>query len=117
MKTSTGVASSLLLRLDSRSPTPLHEQLFEGVRARILAGALAPGLRIPSSRQLATELDVARSTVLQALDALTAEGYLVARAGSCTRVAPELPSLPEERSRSAAPRPSRGPRLAASART
>ncbi|RKG76688.1 PLP-dependent aminotransferase family protein [Corallococcus exercitus] len=116
MKTSTGVASSLLLRLDSRSPTPLHEQIFEGIRARILAGALAPGLRIPSSRQFASELDVARSTVLQALEALTAEGYLVTRAGSCTRVAPELPNLPEDRSRSAAPRSSRGPRLGASAR-
>ncbi|NOK08299.1 PLP-dependent aminotransferase family protein [Corallococcus exercitus] len=116
MKTSPGVASSLLLRLDSRSPTPLHEQIFEGIRARILAGALAPGLRIPSSRQFATELDVARSTVLQALDALTAEGYLVTRAGSCTRVAPELPTPPEDRSRSAMPRVPRGPRLAASAR-
>ncbi|RKH59961.1 PLP-dependent aminotransferase family protein [Corallococcus aberystwythensis] len=126
MKTSTGVASSLLLKLDSRSPTPLHEQLFEGIRARILAGALVPGLRIPSSRQLATELDVARSTVLQALDALTAEGYLMARPGSCTRVAPELPLLAEDRSAAAAralnpderrqDRASRGPRLAASAR-
>ncbi|RKI65048.1 PLP-dependent aminotransferase family protein [Corallococcus sp. AB049A] len=116
MKTSTGVASSLLLRLDARSPTPLHEQLFEGIRARILAGALAPGLRLPSSRQLATELDVARSTVLQALDALTAEGYLVARAGSCTRVAPELPGPLEDRSRSLVNRSSRGPRLAASTR-
>ncbi|NOK20741.1 PLP-dependent aminotransferase family protein [Corallococcus carmarthensis] len=117
MKTSTGVASSLLLRLDSRSSTALHEQLFEGIRARILAGALAPGLRIPSSRQLAAELDVARSTVLQALDALMAEGYLVARAGSSTRVAPELPGLLEDRSRSLVARSSRGPRLAASART
>ncbi|NPC73780.1 PLP-dependent aminotransferase family protein [Corallococcus exiguus] len=123
MKTSTGVASSLLLRLDSRSPTPLHEQLFEGIRARILAGALAPGLRLPSSRQLATELDVARSTVLQAMDALTAEGYLVAQAGSCTRVAPELPILSGDRSREpglpAAARAStsgKGPRLAASTR-
>ncbi|NRD55616.1 PLP-dependent aminotransferase family protein [Corallococcus exiguus] len=123
MKTSTGVASSLLLRLDSRSHAPLHEQLFEGIRARILAGALAPGLRLPSSRQLATELDVARSTVLQAMDALTAEGYLVAQAGSCTRVAPELPILSGDRSREpglpAAARASssgRGPRLAASAR-
>ncbi|AFE09460.1 GntR family transcriptional regulator [Corallococcus coralloides DSM 2259] len=121
MKTSTGVASSLILRLDSRSPTPLHEQLFEGIRARILAGALAPGLRLPSSRQLATELEVARSTVLQALDALTAEGYLVAQAGSCTRVAPELPILAGDRSHepglpAAARASSVGPRLAASAR-
>ncbi|MBJ6759734.1 PLP-dependent aminotransferase family protein [Myxococcaceae bacterium JPH2] len=99
MKTSMGVASSLLLRLDTRSAVPLHEQIFEGIRARILSGALAPGLRLPSSRQLAVELDVARSTVLQAVDALTSEGYLVARAGSCTRVAPELPIVPEVRGR------------------
>ncbi|NBD12558.1 MocR-like pyridoxine biosynthesis transcription factor PdxR [Corallococcus silvisoli] len=114
MKASTSVVTSLLLRLDSRSTLPLHEQIFDGVRARILSGALAPGLRIPSSRQLAAELDVARSTVLQALDALTAEGYLVARAGSCTRVAPELPIVPDARSRSAA---LRGPLLAASVRS
>ncbi|MBU8895304.1 PLP-dependent aminotransferase family protein [Corallococcus sp. M34] len=38
------------------------------------------------------------------MDALTAEGYLVARAGSCTRVAPELPIIPESRSRTRAAR-------------
>nr|AYM52869.1 hypothetical protein [Myxococcaceae bacterium MCy9487] len=112
LRTPTGVASSLLLRLDSRASTPLHEQIFEGVRTRILAGSLAPGLRLPSSRQLAAELEVARSTVLHALDALAAEGYIVARAGSSTRVAPELPIAPEHRTRSTAPRVARGPRLA-----
>jgi GntR family transcriptional regulator / MocR family aminotransferase len=110
------VASSLLLRLDARGATSLHEQIFEGLRSRILSGALAPGLRIPSSRQLAAELDVARSTVIQALEALIAEGYLVARAGSSTRVAPELPIVPEQKVRSAVPRGGRGPRLSATAR-
>ncbi|RKG88632.1 MocR-like pyridoxine biosynthesis transcription factor PdxR [Corallococcus terminator] len=116
MKTPPGAVASLLLRLDPRTSTPLHEQIFEGVRTRILSGALAPGWRIPSSRQLATELEVARSTVLQALDALAAEGYVVARAGASTRVAPELPIAPEDRTRSPPSRVSRGPRLAASAR-
>ncbi|RKH27383.1 PLP-dependent aminotransferase family protein [Corallococcus praedator] len=116
MKTPPGAVTSLLLRLDPRTSTPLHEQIFEGVRTRILSGALAPGWRIPSSRQLATELEVARSTVLQALDALAAEGYVVARAGASTRVAPELPIAPEDRTRSTPSRVSRGPRLAASAR-
>ncbi|AKQ67978.1 Transcriptional regulator, GntR family domain / Aspartate aminotransferase [Myxococcus hansupus] len=116
MKTSSGVVTSLLLRLDPRISTPLHEQIFEGVRLRILRGELAPGWRLPSSRQLATELDVARSTVLQALDALAAEGYIVTRAGASTRVAPELPIAPEDRPRSHAAHKSRGPRLARSAR-
>nr|WP_191265607.1 PLP-dependent aminotransferase family protein [Comamonas sp. JC664] len=116
MKLPPGAVTSLLLRLEPRSATPLHEQIFEGVRLRILRGELASGWRLPSSRQLAAELDVARSTVLQALDALAAEGYIVTRAGASTRVAPELPIAPEDRPRSHASRMSRGPRLSHSAR-
>jgi len=83
--------ASVLLPLDPRAAAPLHAQVFDGLRARILAGELAPGARLPSSRQLARDLGVARVTVLQALDGLAAEGYVVTRAASSTRVAPELP--------------------------
>jgi len=107
---------SLLLDVDRRARAPLHEQIFDGVRARILAGELAPNVRLPSSRRLAADLGVARTTVLQAFDALAAEGYLVMRAASATRVAPELPVEPLARAprRPQAPRP---PRLSAVART
>jgi GntR family transcriptional regulator / MocR family aminotransferase len=81
----------LLLDVDRRARRPLHEQIFDRVRARILAGELAPGARLPSSRRIAADLGVARTTVLQAFDALAAEGFVVARAASATRVAPELP--------------------------
>ncbi|MEO8706543.1 MAG: PLP-dependent aminotransferase family protein [Kofleriaceae bacterium] len=83
--------ASLLLRLDPRAVMPLHEQIFRAARDRILAGELAPGVRLPSSRQLARDLGVARTTVLQALDGLAAEGFLVTRRASWTSVAPELP--------------------------
>ncbi|NVB77858.1 MAG: PLP-dependent aminotransferase family protein [Kofleriaceae bacterium] len=83
--------ASLLIRLDGRASTPLHEQIFDAIRSRILAGVLARGVALPSSRQLAAELGVARSTVLQAFDALAAEGYIVTQAASATRVAPALP--------------------------
>ena len=53
-----------------------------------------PGRGLPSSRELAAQLGVARTTVLQALEGLVAEGYVVARARSGLRVAPELPSEP-----------------------
>jgi len=81
----------LLLPVDPHAAAPLHQQIFDGLRTRILAGALAPGARLPSSRQLAADLGVARTTVLQALDALVAEGYVVTRAASSTCVAPDLP--------------------------
>ena len=84
--------ASLLLRVDRKTSSPLHAQIDQALRGRILSGVVAPGARLPSSRSLAAELGVARATVLQALEALQAEGYLVAAARSAVRVAPELPA-------------------------
>jgi GntR family transcriptional regulator/MocR family aminotransferase len=105
---------SLLLRFDGKAP--LHEQIYASLRERILKGELPRGVRLPSSRQLSAQLGVARSTVMQALEALQAEGYVVARAASATRVAPELP---EELQRQARPRiaqPAKPARLSAATR-
>ncbi|MER5780340.1 PLP-dependent aminotransferase family protein [Streptomyces mobaraensis] len=55
-------------------------------------GTLRPGARLPSSRQLAADLRVSRSVVVEAYEQLSAEGYLVARHGSGTRVAEHLGS-------------------------
>jgi GntR family transcriptional regulator/MocR family aminotransferase len=83
--------TSLLISLDERSAEPLHRQIYHGVRSAILDGFLSPETRLPSSRALAADLGVARSTVLVALDQLIAEGYLVTRPGSGTRVPRVLP--------------------------
>jgi GntR family transcriptional regulator/MocR family aminotransferase len=108
--------ASLLLRIDGRAPTPLYQQIYNGLRARILAGALPPAARLPSSRQLAAELGVARTTVLQAFDTLEAEGYLVTRRASSTCVAPELPAGLAFEPEQAAPNTPRPPRLSTSAK-
>ena len=84
--------ASLLLRVDRKTSAPLHVQIDQALRGRILSGAVVPGTRLPPSRALAAELGVARTTVLQALEALEAEGYLVSAPRSGVRVAPELPS-------------------------
>src|SRR5687768_12217499 len=84
-------AAPLGLVLDAASPTPLHRQIGEQVRRAILERRLAPGQRLPSSRLMASELDVARGTVLLAMDQLIAEGYLVAQAASGLSVANDLP--------------------------
>ena len=84
-------AAPLGLVLDTASSTPLHRQVFEQVRRAILERRLAPGQRLPSSRLMASELDVARGTVLLAMDQLIAEGYVVAQAASGTAVATDLP--------------------------
>ncbi len=70
---------------------PTYARLAEGIRQAILAGRFQPGERLPATRVIAAALGVARNTVLEAYDSLAAEGYLVARHGSGTFVAPELP--------------------------
>jgi GntR family transcriptional regulator/MocR family aminotransferase len=86
----------LLLPLDAPD-VPLHRQIYQGVRERILDGRLKPGERLPSSRALAALLRVGRNTVLEAFDMLHAEGYLEARTGSGTFVTRSLPDAPPRR--------------------
>ncbi|HET7291787.1 MAG TPA: PLP-dependent aminotransferase family protein [Vicinamibacteria bacterium] len=113
--------NDLLVRIDPRAGIGLQEQIYASIRHAILNGVVAPGARVPSSRDLALDLGVSRTTSLLALDRLLAEGYLEARRGSGTFVARELPDdLPRPpretpRSRSAHPPLSRrGEALAAS---
>ncbi|MBV8209661.1 MAG: PLP-dependent aminotransferase family protein [Burkholderiaceae bacterium] len=66
---------------------PRYRILYDAVRRAILSQQLAPGVRLPSTRELARDLELSRNTVLSAFEALLAEGYLVSRAGSGTFVA------------------------------
>jgi len=77
--------------IDARRRTPIYQQLYEWFRAAILAGQLAPGQRVPSTRQLAGELGVSRIPVLGAYDQLHAEGYLETFVGAGTCVARSIP--------------------------
>jgi GntR family transcriptional regulator / MocR family aminotransferase len=75
----------LLIPLGGRQE-PLYRQIYQSLRARILSGALDGGKRVPSSRDLADQLNVSRTVVLLAYEQLEAEGYLVGRSGSGTYV-------------------------------
>jgi GntR family transcriptional regulator/MocR family aminotransferase len=77
----------LLLRLDRSRPEPLRVQLERELREAIRSGRLAPGERLPSSRVLAGELGISRGLVIECYAQLQAEGFLVTRTGSATRVA------------------------------
>jgi GntR family transcriptional regulator/MocR family aminotransferase len=72
-------------------PMPLHRQLYEGLRQAILTRRLAPGMRLPSTRTLASELGLSRYTVVDAFRQLGAEGYLEGKVGAGTCVARTLP--------------------------
>lgn len=87
-----GDRSALLaLHLDPAAALPLHRQLYRQLREAILAGRLAAGSRLPSSRALARDMGCARNTVLGAYEQLFAEGYLEGHVGSGTYVSRVLP--------------------------
>jgi GntR family transcriptional regulator/MocR family aminotransferase len=79
----------------------LYQQLYQALRRAILAGDLAPGARLPSTRAFARELGVSRNTVLLAYDQLLAEGYAAGHTGSGTYVASALPDAMLATSRTA----------------
>ncbi|WP_412539340.1 PLP-dependent aminotransferase family protein [Longispora sp. K20-0274] len=63
------------------------DQLVDALRAAVRDGTLAPGTRLPSTRDLAADLRVSRGLVVTAYEQLTAEGWLSARRGAGTVVA------------------------------
>jgi GntR family transcriptional regulator / MocR family aminotransferase len=84
--TQTWSTSGVDLHLDLSGPR-VRLGLETALRDAVRSGRLAPGVRLPSSRALAADLGIARNTVADAYGQLVAEGWLVARRGSGTRVA------------------------------
>lgn len=79
------------IALDQRSTVPLYRQLYEAIRQAILQGTLRKGLRLPSTRFLATEFGISRNIVIIAFEQLVAEGYIESRTGAGTFVTHTLP--------------------------
>ena len=82
------------IALDVRSPLPLHEQICQAIRSAIWAGELPPKTLLPTTRELARHLGVARNTVVFAYARLAAEGLCVSNTRRGTRVASDLQQRP-----------------------
>jgi len=78
----------------------------------MLSGAIAAGARLPSSRTLARDLGVSRTTVIEAFDRLIAEGLVDSRVGAGTFVSDVLKSeRPQPPASVGKLRPARKPNL------
>lgn len=58
------------------APEPLYEQIYDAIRNYIITGVLKAGARLPSTRGLASSLNVSRNTVDTAYYQLQAEGFI-----------------------------------------
>src|SRR6266700_7896970 len=79
-----------LISVDRRARKPLHQQIYDSFRHRIIQRELRAGELVPSSRRLARELHVSRLPVLNAYAQLLAEGYFESRVGAGTFIATSL---------------------------
>ena len=77
----------MLPNIDRTSEEPIRRQIYQQLRTQILNGTLRQGEALASTRQMAIDLAVSRSTVVEAYDMLLAEGFLESRQGSQTVVA------------------------------
>ena len=91
--------------IDRASATPLGAQLAHALRKLIVTAVLRPGDRLPSSRTLAADLGLSRTTVVDVYDQLTAEGLIASRVGDGAYVSAGAVARP---ARPAAPAGRRG---------
>jgi GntR family transcriptional regulator / MocR family aminotransferase len=82
--------ASLPLFLD-RNGGSLQQQIYRGIRRCIAEGLVDANYRLPSTRALASDLGVSRTTALLAFEQLRAEGFIIARRGAGAFIAPRPP--------------------------
>lgn len=70
---------------------PVNRALYDCLHQAILDGGLPASARLPPSRDLASELQLSRNTVIHAYEQLQTEGYLRTLTGSGTFVADDVP--------------------------
>jgi GntR family transcriptional regulator/MocR family aminotransferase len=87
----------LFVKLEGRDN--LSEAIYRDIRRGIVEGRLRLGERLPSSRELARSLRVARMTVVVAYERLAGEGFTASRAGAGTYVNQLVPSSTNARTR------------------
>ncbi|SMD03103.1 PLP-dependent aminotransferase family protein [Sporomusa malonica] len=78
------------IELQRKNEVSLARQIYQVMRDQMTTGQLKPGEALPATRVMAKQLSVSRNTVYEAYEMLSAEGYLVTRQGSQTRVAEGL---------------------------
>ena len=79
--------------LDTKSGVPFYRQVIEQVKFAIARGALGPGDRLPTVRQLAVDLSINPNTVIRAYREMEIEGVLDTQQGSGTFVGDRKPDI------------------------
>ena len=88
----------MIISVDPTHPLPVYEQIREQVVRMVAAGTMNEGSRLPTIRQLAHDLGLAKGTVAKAYELLESESIIetLGRKGSFVRRIPQI-SVPDQR--------------------
>jgi GntR family transcriptional regulator len=78
----------MMLQIDPHNPVHVYEQIRKQILTMIAAGTLAPGTQLPTIRQLASDLGIAKGTVSKAYESLFRDGAIESRGRNGTVVSP-----------------------------
>lgn len=66
----------LMIQLNYRDSKPIYEQIKDSLKRLIITGAIAPDEKMPSVRELASQLAINPNTIAKAIRELEQEGYI-----------------------------------------
>ena len=89
-----------MIILDYRDRRPIYEQVISRFQELMLTGALPPGSRLPSVRELAGQLAINPNTIQRAYRELESDGYILSVAGKGSFVA-QIGQLAEQQKKQA----------------
>lgn len=89
-----------MIAINYRDPRPIYEQIQAELRRLMLTGALPPGSRLPSVRELAGQLAINPNAIQRAYRELELDGYILSVAGKGSFVA-QIDQLAEQQKKQA----------------
>lgn len=82
-----------MFNLNYRENKPFYEQIQERIRSMITSGAMAPGEKLPSVRELAVQLAINPNTIQRAYRELERDGYIYSVSGKGSFVGGEIETI------------------------
>lgn len=87
----------MIINLDYQSRTPIYEQIVQEIERFVALGILKPEEKIPSIREMATELGINPNTVKKAYSILETKGAIVTLSTKGTYIAYDTKKIIEEK--------------------
>ena len=86
----------MILKIDSKNGVPIYLQIMNGIKNSVVFGALMPGDRLPSVRELAIQLRVNPNTVAKAYRELKHEGIIDPQWGGGNFIADDIKKISDK---------------------